>query len=89
MELHERRWVWSQGDGQGPLVPSTFTRLVWRKVQIPGRGGGTLEALRGFYLGLGSDSVRVSDQPGEGVGHAEGPAQTAEGRGAGGRCRRR
>lgn len=89
VELHERRWVWSQGDGQGPLVPSTFTRLVWRKVQIPGRGGGTLEALRGFYLGLGSDSVRVSDQPGEGVGDAEGPAQTTEGRGAGGRCRRR
>ena len=35
VELHDRRWVWSQGDGLESLVPPTtpisFSQLVWRK----------------------------------------------------------
>lgn len=62
VELHERRWVWEQGIVKGPLVPSTFTGLVWRKGQIQGRGRGILGVLRRLYLSLGSDSFRVGDR---------------------------
>lgn len=69
-------WNCTRGGVSGArrVVKGPWSRLVWRKCQIQGKDGGTLEVLGGLYLGLRSDSVRVSVRPWSRVREAEGPA---------------
>lgn len=45
------------GGGQGPLVPSAFTRLLCRRDQMQGGSGRGPGSVEGLPLGLGSDLV--------------------------------